>query len=114
MRNQKVGKKELCKRIAEETGLSQKDAEAFYDSFAEQVMKAVGNGEKVRMLGFATFEEKYREGRYYPNPQTGGRVKASSKYVPVIRPGSTFKKRITDTPFQILGGLESTKRGNRR
>ena len=51
-----MNKAELIAAIAEEAGLSKKDAEKALKAFTDVVTAQMKKGEKVQLVGFGTFE----------------------------------------------------------
>lgn len=66
-----MNKAELIAAIAEEAGLSRKDAEKALKAFTDVVTAQMKKGEKVQLVGFGTFEVSERGEREGRNPQTG-------------------------------------------
>ena len=52
-----MNKTELVALMAEEAGLSKKDAEKALNAFISGVQNAVKAGDKVSLIGFGTFED---------------------------------------------------------
>lgn len=53
-------KNELIRIVAEETGVTKKDAKAVFNSIFSQIEKEMGSGGKVILTGFGTFETAVR------------------------------------------------------
>nr|WP_076346846.1 HU family DNA-binding protein [Alicyclobacillus vulcanalis] len=83
---------ELINRVAEETGLKKKDAEAAVNKVFEIIEKALANGEKVQIIGFGTFETRSRAARSGRNPQTGEVIEIPASTVPAFKPGNKLKE----------------------
>ncbi|MDI9260796.1 HU family DNA-binding protein [Alicyclobacillus sendaiensis PA2] len=83
---------ELINRVAEETGLKKKDAEAAVNKVFEVIEKALANGEKVQIIGFGTFETRSRAARSGRNPQTGEVIEIPASTVPAFKPGNKLKE----------------------
>ena len=65
-----MNKGELIAKIAEESKLTKKAAEAALDAFIATVETSLAKGEKVQLVGFGTFEVRQRAARKGRNPQT--------------------------------------------
>ncbi|SIS86001.1 HU family DNA-binding protein [Alicyclobacillus vulcanalis] len=87
-----MNKMELINRVAEETGLKKKDAEAAVNKVFEIIEKALANGEKVQIIGFGTFETRSRAARSGRNPQTGEVIEIPASTVPAFKPGNKLKE----------------------
>ena len=51
-----MNKTELVAAVAEQAGLSKKDAEAAVKAFTDVVSDALKKGDKIQLVGFGTFE----------------------------------------------------------
>ena len=86
-----MNKTELVAAMAENSGLSKKDAEKALNAFIESVENAVKSGDKVSLIGFGTFEARERAAREGKNPQTGEKIKIAACKVPAFKAGKAFK-----------------------
>jgi len=66
-----VNKAELVDAIAQDTGLTKRDAQAALNSFIGVVQKQLKKGEDVAITGFGKFSVAKRSARTGRNPQTG-------------------------------------------
>ena len=89
-----MNKTELVAAMAEQTGLSKKDAEAALKAFTDVVAEELKKGEKVQLVGFGTFEARKRAARTGRNPQTGATLKIAAKTVPAFTAGKKFKDQV--------------------
>ena len=58
-----MNKTELVAAVAEQAGLSKKDAEAAVKAFTDVVAEALKAGDKIQLVGFGTFEVSERAPR---------------------------------------------------
>lgn len=86
-----MNKAELTTLISRETGLSQRDANAFLQSFINQVSKALKKKQRVQLVGFGSFEVRKRNARTGVNPQTGQKIKIKARHVPRFTAGKALK-----------------------
>ena len=86
-----MNKAELIAKIAEESKLTKKAAEAALDAFVVSVEGALKNGEKVQLVGFGTFEVRQRAARKGRNPQTKEEIKIPASKAPVFKAGKGLK-----------------------
>ena len=86
-----MNKTELVALMAEEAGLSKKDAEKALNAFIGGVQNAVKAGDKVSLIGFGTFEARERSAREGKNPQTGEKIKIAACKVPAFKAGKVVK-----------------------
>ena len=86
-----MNKTELVAAVAEQAGLSNKDAEAAVKSFSDVVAGALKKGEKVQLVGFGTFEVSERAAREGRNPRTGKSIKIKACKSPKFKAGKALK-----------------------
>ena len=86
-----MNKTELIAAAAKECGMTQQDVYRALGGILTTIEKTVANGEKVQMVGFGTFEGRFRAGRSVRNPQTGETVFVPDKTTPAFNPGKEFK-----------------------
>ncbi len=91
-----MNKAELVKAMADETGLSQKDAEKALNSFVNQVSSALEQKDKVQLIGFGTFETRERSERTGRNPQTNEEITIPASTVPAFKAGKALKDRVNN------------------
>ena len=89
-----MNKAELIAKIAEESKLTKKAAEAALDAFVVSVEGALKNGEKVQLVGFGTFEVRERAARKGRNPQTKAEIKIPASKAPVFKAGKALKELV--------------------
>ena len=53
-----MNKQELIKKVAQDAGITQKQAAAALESTLASIKAAVAGGQKVQLIGFGTFERK--------------------------------------------------------
>lgn len=93
-------KTELIRKLADVTGLSQKDVrlvlEALTDAHPAKglITNSLKQGEKVTISGFGTFYIRERNARQARNPKTGGKVKVPKRRYPAFKPAKTFKESL--------------------
>ena len=86
-----MNKAELIAKIAEESKLTKKAAEAALDAFVTTVEESLKAGEKVQLVGFGTFEVRQRAARKGRNPQTKEEIKIPASKAPVFKAGKALK-----------------------
>ena len=89
-----MNKSELIAAVAEQAGLSKKDAEAALNAFVGAVEDALVKGDKVQLVGFGGFEVRERAARTGRNPQTGDEMKIDAAKVPAFKAGKALKDLI--------------------
>ena len=86
-----MNKTELVAAVAEQAGLSRKDAEAAVKAFTDVVADALKNGDKIQLVGFGTFEVFERAAREGRNPKTGESMKIEACKTPKFKAGKALK-----------------------
>ena len=86
-----MNKTEFVAAIADQAGLSKKDAEKALKAFIDVVAEELKKGEKVQLVGFGTFEVAKRAAREGRNPQTGKSMKIAASKAPKFKAGKALK-----------------------
>jgi len=73
-----MNKTELIAAMADQAGLSKKDAEKALKAFTDVVADELKKGGKVQLVGFGTFEVSERAAREGRNPQSGEVMKIAA------------------------------------
>ena len=87
-----MNKSELVAAMAEKNNLSKKDCQDALDAFIAVIEDVLKNGNRVKLLGFGTFEVKGRAARIGRNPRTNETVDIPATKQPVFRPGKALKE----------------------
>ncbi len=91
-----MNKTELIAAIAEQAGLSKKDAEAALKAFVDVVADELKKGGKVQLVGFGTFEVSERAAREGRNPQTGEKMTIEASKAPKFKAGKALKTLVNE------------------
>lgn len=86
-----MNKTELVAAVAEQAGLSKKDAEAAVKAFTDVVAEALKAGNKIQLVGFGTFEVSERAAREGRNPRTGETMTIEASKTPKFKAGKALK-----------------------
>lgn len=86
-----MNKAELVAAMADQAGLSKKDAEAALKAFTDVVAAELKKGEKIQLVGFGTFEVSERAAREGRNPQTGKAMPIAASKAPKFKAGKALK-----------------------
>lgn len=89
-----MNKSELVAAMTEKSGLSKKDCESVLDAFVGAVSDALGQGDKVQLVGFGSFEVRERSARPGRNPRTNEPVEIPASKVPAFKAGKTLKEKL--------------------
>lgn len=89
-----MNKAELVDAIAQDTGLTKRDAQAALNSFIGVVQKQLKKGEDVAITGFGKFSVAKRSARTGRNPQTGEKLKIKASKAPRFSAGASLKAAV--------------------
>ena len=82
--------------VARDAELTVAQADAALSAVLDAVSQALGQGEKVTIPGFGTFETRERSARTGRNPQTGEAIEIAASVAPAFKPASALKKLVAD------------------
>lgn len=92
-----MNKSELTAKIAENAGLTKKDAEKAFDAITASIIDELAAGEKVQIMGFGTFEVRQRKERQARNPRKPEeKILAPAVKAPVFKAGKTLKAYVKE------------------
>ena len=86
-----MNKTELVAVVAENAGLTKKDAERVVNASIDAITASLVKGEKVQISGFGTFEAKEREARVGRNPHTKEEIHIPATRVPSFKASKALK-----------------------
>ena len=90
-----MNKTELIQAAAKECGMTQQDVwRVLNQGIIPVIEKAVAGRDKVQIVGFGTFEAKFRAARRVRNPQTGEETYTQEKVTPAFKPGKEFRAKV--------------------
>ncbi|MBO4838870.1 MAG: HU family DNA-binding protein [Lachnospiraceae bacterium] len=89
-----MNKKDFIAAVAENAGVSKKEAELVVKAAFEELEKVLVNGDKVSITGFGTFEVRERKARTGKNPRTNETVKIEACKAPAFKPSHVLKEAV--------------------
>ena len=89
-----MNRTELAAAVAEETGLSRKDAEAAVKAVVHTITNELKEGGRVQIVGFGTFEISERQARKGRNPHTGETLEIEASKAPRFKAGKALKDAV--------------------
>ena len=89
-----MNKNELVAKVADQSGLSKKDAEKALAAVIGTITAALVAGDKVQLVGFGTFETKQREARTGRNPRSGETIEIPAASLPAFKAGKALKDAV--------------------
>jgi DNA-binding protein HU-beta len=91
-----MNKTELVAAIAENAGLTKKDADKALKAFIDVTTGALKKGDKIALVGFGTFEVVKRPARTGRNPQTKKAIQIPASKAPKFRAGKGLKDAVNN------------------
>ncbi|MEA2293079.1 MAG: DNA-binding protein HU-beta [Solirubrobacteraceae bacterium] len=89
-----MSKQDFVDKVANEAGLSKKDAGAAVDAVLKTIESELKGGGEVTFTGFGKFHVAERGAREGRNPRTGESMQIAATKVPRFTAGSGLKKAI--------------------
>jgi DNA-binding protein HU-beta len=86
-----MNKAELINYIAQEENCTKTEAEKIIDVFTNSVIKALGAGNVINLIGFGSFSTSKVPGREGRNPKTGEALTIKSYVQPKFKAGLKLK-----------------------
>jgi DNA-binding protein HU-beta len=90
-----VTKQEFIKKVADRSGLTDRDAGTAVDAFLETITETLKDGGDVSFPGFGKFSSAHRAARTGVNPQKPGeKLQIPAAQVPKFSAGSSLKAAV--------------------
>ena len=89
-----MNRADLVTRVAKETNLTKKQADAAVKAVFENIKKELAKGESFQLIGFGTFKVKKRPARKGLNPLTKEKITIKAKKVPAFVAGKALKEAV--------------------
>lgn len=99
-----ITKKELVARIAEKTNQTKVVAKDIIQLFLDEIIRELGNGNRLEFREFGVFEIKERAARKAQNPRTLEKVSVPAKRVVKFKVGRLMKERVARMGAEDQGG----------
>lgn len=87
-------REDLIKIIADQAGVTKKQADAALKAMLNGITKALKKGDKVTFVGFGSFSVVQRKAREGRNPRTGKKIKIPATKVPKFSAGKALKEAV--------------------
>ncbi len=97
-----MNKAELVERVAERTGMSQRETRTVVDAIFDPdpniglIAAELLTGGKVAISGFGTFEARSRKARVGRNPHTGEALSIPASRAPAFKAGKPLKETLRE------------------
>ena len=89
-----MNRADVVGRVARDSGLSKADVDRVLGSLIENVSRSLKKGEKVKLVGFGTFDVARRRARSVLNPRTGAAIRIPARRMPRFTPGKELRKLV--------------------
>ena len=89
-----VTKKEMADRIAELTGNKRLVVKELIQRFLDEIIRELGEGNRLEFRDFGVFETKARAARVARNPKTSERVQIPPRRTVKFKVGRVMKQRL--------------------
>jgi DNA-binding protein HU-beta/integration host factor subunit beta len=99
-----VTKKDMAREIADQTGLSQAQAQEVIQRVLDGITESVAQEGRIELRNFGVFEVKQRKARKARNPRTGERVDVPARLVVTFKPGREMEARVGRLNKGLGGG----------
>lgn len=99
--NRTVTKRDVVERISERTGLKKTDVKAVLQEFLDEIVRELGDGNRLEFRDFGVFEVRTRAARIAQNPKTLEPVTVPEKSTVKFKPGRRMKQTLEGTAEQI-------------
>ena len=86
-----MNKTELIAAVAQNSGVSKKDAERVVNAAIDTITTTLAAGEKVQLSGFGIFEVKDRDARVGRNPHTRETIEIPATRIPAFKASKALK-----------------------
>ena len=87
-------KQEFIQKVADKSGLTQRDATKAVDAFLESITDTLKARDSTNFTGFGKFSAAARAARQGVNPRTKERVEIAATTVPKFTAGSQLKAAV--------------------
>ena len=93
-----AGKGDVINSIAEQAGISKKEANAAYDAFIGYITESCGAGERCAIPGLGSFSVSDRKAREGRNPRTNEKITIPASRNVRFKAGKDLKDSLNTKP----------------
>lgn len=93
-KEKEMTKYELIDEIAEKACCTKLDARNMLNAFIDTVTEQLVQGNKIKLIGFGTFEVRDRKGREGRNPRTNEPIQIEASKAPAFKAGKQLKDAV--------------------
>ena len=92
-----MNKAELVDAVAHRANVTKKEADAVLTAALDIIVETVASRQKVTLVGFGSFESRYRKEREGRNPKTNEKMKIPASTVPAFTAGKLFREAVSSS-----------------
>ncbi len=96
MAMQTITKRDLVQLIAEKTAVQQQKAKEVIQSFLDEIIAELANGNRLEFRDFGVFEPRKKAPRLARNPRTGEKIKVPYKITVKFKAGRMMKAKLQE------------------
>ena len=89
-----ITKRDLVQLIAEKTNVQQQKAKEVIQSFLDEIIGELANGNRLEFRDFGVFEPRKKAPRLARNPRTGEKIQVPQKITVKFKAGRMMKERL--------------------
>lgn len=89
-----MNKTELIAEVAQRANLNKKEAEDAVTALLDTISDALAEEDRVQLVGFGSFEVKYRGERIGRNPRTKEEITIAASKIPSFKAGKALKDAV--------------------
>ncbi len=89
-----MNKNDLIAQVANDAKLTKGAAGEAVEATLDNIMKALRQGDDVRLVGFGTFSVTHRNASIGRNPRTGESIQIPASKNPKFKAGKVFKEAV--------------------
>ena len=92
-----MNKQKLITAVAEKGYLTKVEAKRAIEAFTETIAEELAKGERVKLVGFGTFESRERKARVGVNPRNPDeKIEIPAFKAPVFKAGKLLKDKVNE------------------
>ena len=104
-----MNKTELINAIAEKTGVAKTDIDKVINAGIEAITETLQTGDKVRLIGFGTFEPRFKKATSGFNPSTKEKISIPAKTVAKFVPGKALADAVVNVSEKKILAAKNKK-----
>ena len=85
---------QLISKVARQTQLTSAEAEKVLDSFVDNIIESLRDGDKVTIAGFGRFEMRRRKAKAFTNPKTRDKSQLEPRDIPGFKASGLMKQKL--------------------